>query len=250
MKLISERLQILNAPENWKRRHLLPDGKWRGLAKKDAYLELMDADLNTISADSVNRMMGFQYIEPIPPCSFCGKVKAEVLESGHAENVYICADCVHQAADAIANAEYPVHVRVPLPINPILVPYWDGGAVVMRFRGVVDMEHEHDPDLEEDWGYHPRPYIGPYDVIGSLDYAQREGTFQGPLTLAIADERFDGELHAYVGSPGYSEYTPADYYELRSGPHNLITVLERYAGQEITMWVADGPFNVLDDEEE
>lgn len=64
------------------------------------------------------------------------------------------------------------------------------------------------------------------------------------VTVAIADERYDGRLMYDFGSPGYSEYTPAEPAELNVGPHNLIDTLARLDGQRITLWIADEPIDL------
>lgn len=87
------------------------------------------------------------------------------------------------------------------------------------------------------------------ETIGGRDFLRElsDAKFNGSVTLAIADERFDGDLYAYGGQPGYSEYTPAEPAELTVGPHNMMDILDRYQGKIVTLWVADEPVNTLAD---
>lgn len=105
---------------------------------------------------------------------------------------------------------------------------------ILIFKGIVK---EHDPDLESGNWYS----IGGVDFIEVID----ETPFNGPVTLAIADERFTGDLDCTEGLEGYSEYTPGEAPELKVGPHNILDILDRYEGQEITLWIADEPINTL-----
>lgn len=84
--------------------------------------------------------------------------------------------------------------------------------------------------------------------IGGVDFiAQiRRVGFTKPVTVALADERFAGDLDCSEGSWGYSEYTPGWSAELSIGPHNILKILDRYDGDEITLWVADEPINTLE----
>jgi hypothetical protein len=84
-------------------------------------------------------------------------------------------------------------------------------------------------------------HIGGVDVLNAISGAR----FNNPVTVAITDERYSGDL-AYELGWGYSEYTPMDDDKLTVGPHNIIALLHRYEeGQIVTMWVADEPFNRL-----
>lgn len=87
-------------------------------------------------------------------------------------------------------------------------------------------------------------HIGGADVLSQIANVQ----FNGPVTVAIADERYSGDL-AYELGWGYSEVTPVDDDKLTVGPHDIIARLNQYeAGQIVTMWIADEPFNRLPDE--
>lgn len=90
-------------------------------------------------------------------------------------------------------------------------------------------------------------WIGERDVVeevGSVKWA-------GPVTCAIycgtltGDTAFQGALRIQEGS-GYSEYTPIDDDELFVGPHDLLKIIGELDGQEITVWFADEPINVLE----
>ena len=85
-------------------------------------------------------------------------------------------------------------------------------------------------------------FIGGKDVIGEI----ADTEFSGKVTIAIADERFVGDLAVETGY-GYSEYTPMESDTLKVGDHDIIKILERNKeGSVITLWVADEPFNVLE----
>jgi hypothetical protein len=86
-------------------------------------------------------------------------------------------------------------------------------------------------------------HIGGVDVIAELEPKE----FNGKVTVAIADQRFTGDLSVDMGW-GYSEYTPMESDELTVGAHDILKTLRQYeAGQEITLWVADEPINTLED---
>lgn len=107
----------------------------------------------------------------------------------------------------------------------------------LTFSGHVEAGDAYRHKLDED---HGAILIGGQDVVAMIG----EAHFTGPVTVAIADARFTAEsLRADLGW-GYSEYTPMDKDELRAGDVDLLSVLDRYAGQTITMWVADGPIDL------
>ena len=111
---------------------------------------------------------------------------------------------------------------------------------ILKFVGVVKSDALIEND--ETGSYVYTPSIGGVDIIDAIEAK----TFSGPVTVAIADERFDGVLHTYTASPGYSEWTPAEPAELTVGPHNIIEILARHEGEVITLWIVDEPFNVLE----
>lgn len=84
--------------------------------------------------------------------------------------------------------------------------------------------------------------IGDRDFVGEI----LENFGGKKVTVAIADERFDGDVTGELGW-GYSEYTPMDSDSLTVGKHDLIEILSRYEDKEIKVWVADEPINVLED---
>lgn len=83
--------------------------------------------------------------------------------------------------------------------------------------------------------------IGGKDVLTEIN-----ATFPGHrvVTVAVADERFEGDLMLDFGSPGYSEYTPGSVAELTVGPHDILEILERLEGQTVTLWIADEPVDL------
>ena len=85
-------------------------------------------------------------------------------------------------------------------------------------------------------------WIGDSDVVSEIDDAK----FSGPVTIGIADETFDGDLFVDMGW-GYSEYTPMDPDVLKVGGHDLIEILSRSEGKSITLWVSEGPINLLEE---
>jgi hypothetical protein len=106
------------------------------------------------------------------------------------------------------------------------------------FSGVVLRGDDHRADRCDLNG---SVWVGGRDVV-----AEVEGVcWSGPVTVAVADERFTGDLAVEMGW-GYSEFTPIDRDRLSVGPHNLISVIERLEGQDITVWIADEPINVLE----
>jgi hypothetical protein len=85
-------------------------------------------------------------------------------------------------------------------------------------------------------------HIGGVDVVDAID----EAKFTGLVTVGIADETFDGDLFVDTGW-GYSEYTPMDPDVLKVGGHDLLEILSRYEGKSITVWISEGPINLLED---
>lgn len=84
--------------------------------------------------------------------------------------------------------------------------------------------------------------IGGVDLVNAVE----DATFTGPVTVAIADDRFSGDLVVDLGW-GYSEYTPVDPDQLQVGPHDIIEILLTREGETVTVWVADEPINTLSD---
>ena len=109
---------------------------------------------------------------------------------------------------------------------------------ILKFSGLADPEAEFSKDGITIY----TPTIGGVDIIAEIGKVN----FARLVTVGIADETFTGALVAWDASPGYSEYTPTEPAELTVGPHDLIRILERLAGQSVTLWVADEPFNILE----
>jgi len=87
-----------------------------------------------------------------------------------------------------------------------------------------------------------------YIHIGGKDFLSEvaEKEFKNPVTVAIADERFSGDLDYDFGW-GYSEYTPMESDEMKVGTHDVLEILSRYEGKTVTVWIADEPINTLED---
>jgi hypothetical protein len=111
--------------------------------------------------------------------------------------------------------------------------------MILKFEGIVSTGDDYRCSDDDD--KNGSVFIGNEDVVEKIENAN----FQKPVTVAIADERFSGDLAVETGW-GYSEYTPMDPDILIVGDHDLIDILARYTGQKITMWIADEPVNVLD----
>ena len=123
---------------------------------------------------------------------------------------------------------------------------------VLKFSGVVTFDapgkdRSADPDV---------PFIGGFNVIGEVNKV----AWKGAVTVAIGDERFTGDLEAWEGMRGWSEYTPGEPAELfvksddappperkwMSRGHNIMDILWRHEAEPVTMWVADEPINTLE----
>ena len=113
--------------------------------------------------------------------------------------------------------------------------------MILKFDGLIEFGDPYRCDEEEE-ALHGYIHIGGVDVLSAVENAQ----FKGPVTVAIADERYSGDL-AYEVGWGYSEVTPVEDDKLTVGPHNILKLLSRYGEHEIvTLWIADEPFNTLD----
>jgi hypothetical protein len=112
------------------------------------------------------------------------------------------------------------------------------GAMILKFQGLVILKHE---CRCSDDGEDGSVWVGDKDVVDCIGSSE----FKNPVTVAIADERFDGDLSVELGW-GYSEYTPMDPDLLKVGSHDLIEILKRHEAKEITMWVSDEPVNTLE----
>lgn len=112
---------------------------------------------------------------------------------------------------------------------------------VLKFHGIAEIKWI--GGLRDKGDYEDQPCVGDDELIPAVEAAFKNGQ---QVTVAIGDERFTGDLDAWKGMCGWSEYTPADPAQLRVGPHNLIDIIDRLEGQEITVWIADEPINTLD----
>lgn len=90
-------------------------------------------------------------------------------------------------------------------------------------------------------------WIGEHDVVSEVG----EVAWSGPVTCAVyagtltGDTAFQGALRISEGW-GYSEYTPIDPDELFVGPHDLLKIIGDLDGEDVTVWFADEPINVLE----
>src|SRR6478735_4604083 len=68
------------------------------------------------------------------------------------------------------------------------------------------------------------------------------------VTVGIVDQQFDGDLFVEYGW-GYSEWTPMDPDKLRVGDHDLIEIILRAAGPDlsvpVTLVISDGPIDLF-----
>ena len=85
-------------------------------------------------------------------------------------------------------------------------------------------------------------YIGDRDVVSEI----YDASFRKKIIVGIADETFTGDIFSHTGW-GYSEYTPMEEDELRVGKHDLLEILRRYEGQNITLFISDEPINILEE---
>lgn len=245
IEIISERQTVLDAPNKWKELHLLPTG-WRGAAKKAAYDRIMALDLNTATIRDVNNAVqpGWEWIPPIPVCNNCGAFPSTIARLYfNSRNVHLCLKCLKKATRKLKKADkgLPVFTPIPLPPPKYVDPQEDGGTTFMKWRGLVEIQRTTDTFEVMDI------LIGQQSVIESIEMAHHADTFKGSATVAIAGEKFSVDnVWGYGWHGDYSEYTPGNPAELMAGPHNLIDILERYEGQNITMWVANGPFNLIE----
>lgn len=101
--------------------------------------------------------------------------------------------------------------------------------MILRFEGVVVTDGQ-------------TVTIGDRDVIAEVSEAEWR---DNRVTVALADERFDGDLYAVEGSRWYSEWTPGEPPEFKVGKHDVWDRLDDLDGKHVTLWVADEPVNVL-----
>jgi hypothetical protein len=116
--------------------------------------------------------------------------------------------------------------------------------VILKLHGEVDAPY---PDSCE-------VYIGKESVTEEI---QRAGFDSGhewndppKVLVAIAGEKFAGDLYCLDYEPSWSEWTPGWCCELTVGEHDLVKILHSYHGKVITMYMADEPINTLEDSTE
>jgi hypothetical protein len=109
----------------------------------------------------------------------------------------------------------------------------------LKFKGLVESGDDCRVEDEDKAG---AIHIGGVDVVAEML------NHTGRFTFAVADQTFDGDLFVSEGW-GYSEWTPMESDELKVGNHDLIEILRRYEGQEITLFAFNEPSNILDDSE-
>lgn len=113
----------------------------------------------------------------------------------------------------------------------------------LRFEGVVTLGDDYRVSYSgSPYDKNGAVWIGDSDMVTEIE----EARFTKPVTVGIADETFDGDLFVETGW-GYSEYTPMDPDVLKVGPHDLLQILSQYEGQSITLWVSEGPINLLEE---
>lgn len=111
MKIHTRQTLANTAAERWKKR-LLIDGRWRSgncfpSAPEDTYAKLIT--LGTAPCpDMVDKIMGSPYWTNPQPCQECEKIKPLIVElgdelEGDCETLFICADCLQKALDAVKN---------------------------------------------------------------------------------------------------------------------------------------------------
>ena len=114
--------------------------------------------------------------------------------------------------------------------------------MIIKFCGMVDLGDGYRCGIDDLEGY---IYIGGRDFLWEVSMAN----FRNPVTIAIAEERFTGDLICDFGY-GYSEYTPMDSDKMTIGKHNILNILSGQKGKRVTVWVSDEPINTLGDYEE
>ena len=107
----------------------------------------------------------------------------------------------------------------------------------LRFSGIVRLG-------ETDVWIGDRAVI---DEIEDVNWQAAYGSRFPLVSVCLMDERFDGLLHAICGSPGYSEYTPAEPGQLKVGDHDVFKRLRELNGRNVTLIVADEPANSLEE---
>jgi hypothetical protein len=111
----------------------------------------------------------------------------------------------------------------------------------LRFKGIVESGND-SRCIGDDETKAGAIFIGGADVVAEMS------NHSGRFTFGIADQSFEGELFVETGW-GYSEYTPMESDTLKVGDHDLIEILRRYEGQEITLFAFNEPgANILSED--
>jgi hypothetical protein len=110
--------------------------------------------------------------------------------------------------------------------------------MILVLKGIVETGDAYRVESVEEQG---AILIGGKDLIDEIE----EAKFTGKVTVGIADQTFTGELFYEMGW-GYSEWTPMEQDSLKVGSHDLLEILERYENQEIIVFIADEPVNILE----
>lgn len=88
---------------------------------------------------------------------------------------------------------------------------------------------------------HGAVHIGDEDVVERVGHVFAEKT---SVIVGVMDEKFDGDLFIETGW-GYSEYTPMDSDKLTVGEHDLIDILLRHEGKNVTLVVSTEPVDLF-----
>lgn len=104
--------------------------------------------------------------------------------------------------------------------------------MILHFEGVVESTYE-------------TVLIDGRNVIEEIHKAW-PGDDWPTVTVALGDERFTGDLDAWEGLRGWSEWTPGALPVLKAGEHDVWDRLDDLEGQEVQLWISDEPVNTLD----
>lgn len=110
---------------------------------------------------------------------------------------------------------------------------------ILKFEGVVTTGDGFRVYEDETSG---SVHVGDHDVVYEVETTE----WAGPVTFALADERWSGDLAVATGW-GYSEWTPIDDDRLFVGPHDIVAIIRGHEGESVTVWFADEPVILLAD---
>lgn len=105
--------------------------------------------------------------------------------------------------------------------------------------GRISLGDAYRVDENEDWG---AVFVGGVDLVQMVI----DKKFTKPVTVAVMDERYHGDLVSDLGW-GYSDWTPVDSDELKVGGHDLIEILSRMDGQAVRIVISDEPVDLMED---